>query len=271
MKKYGKITAVLLALVMVMSLFAACRKDDNNEEETTTEGFTLQLDNGEGEMTEESTTQSESTTEVATKEEKTTKVKPTVKVPTITKAPTTKASGTTKAPTPAKPEDKNTTVAQPTKPAVTEKEELKVTNIDLLLGTWDSTVDVDGLPIRIQFEFSIFGKTVNVDFTKDSYDNMLEKAVEINLSKVTDEELAEAGFADRAEYEKELRAYLIAELPYDELRSMFQSTGRWELIGDKLTIVIDGETMTANTQLSDDVRSFELVDAYGEKMTLIKR
>ncbi len=267
MKKFGKITAALLALLTVMSLFAACGKDDNKEEETTTEGFTLQVNNSEAETTEENTTQAETTTltEVSTKEEKTTKVKATVKVPTITKAP-----GTTKAPT-TKPGDKNTTVAPTTKPEPTSKEEFVAPNYSLLIGTWDATIDVEGLPVRIQFEFSIFGKTVNVDFTKDSYDNMIEKAVEINLSQVTDEELAEAGFADRAEYEEALREYLIDELPYEELRSMFLSTGTWELVGDKLTIVIEGETMTADTQLSDDVRTFELEDAYGEKMTLKRR
>ncbi len=255
MKKSSKLVAALLAFFAVVTLFAACGKDGVKDEESTAANTTVQANAGVTEDTTvaETTTKAETTTAQATTKAKTTKPKTTKPQPT-TKVQDNGGSETT------------------TKPEPTSKEEFIAPNYGLLIGTWDATMDVEGIPVSIQFEFSIvYGKKVEVDFTKIAYDNMIEKAVEMDLAQVTDEELTEAGFADRAEYEVALREYLIDELPYDELRSMFQSTGTWELIGDKLTIVIAGETMTADTQLSDDVRTFELVDAYGEKLTLKRR
>ncbi len=260
MKKSSKLIAALLSFFAVVTLFAACGKDSGKEEGTTEENTTVQANVSitEGTTEAETTTQAEATTA-----KKTTK-------PISTKPKTTKPQPTTKEQPTTKVQDSGNTVST-TKPETTRKEDLVAPNLDLLIGTWDATIDVEGLPVRIQFEFSIFGKTVNVDFTKDSYDNLIQKAVEIELELITDEEITEAGFADRAEYEEALREYVMDELPYEELRSLFRATGTWELIGDKLTIVIAGETMTADAKLSQEVKTFELVDADGEKITLVRR
>ncbi len=217
MEKFSKITAVLLVLLTVMSLFAACGKDDNKEEETTTEGFILQVNNSEAETTEESTTQAEATT----KEEKTTKSKKPVKVVNITKAPTTAKS------------NNKTTVAPTTKSASSEKAEE-----DYLIGTWEATVDSEGLPVTLQFEFKPDG-VVKVDFTRAAYDDMVKKAVETELSKLTDEEIAEAGFSDRKEAEEYLYECFEQEAPYDELRGTIENTGSWSIERELMIVKID--------------------------------
>ena len=216
MKKLSKITAALLALVTVMSLFAACGKDDNIEEETTTEGFTLQVNNGEEETTEESTTQTEATTEATTKEEKTTKSKETIKVVNTT----------------AKAKDK-TTVAPTNKSGENGK-----SKEDYLIGIWDTTVDSEGLPVTIQFKFEPDG-VVKVDFSKAAYDDMIKKAVETELSKLTDEEIAEADFADRKEAEEYLYDCFEQEAPYDELRGTIKNTGSWSIERELMVVSID--------------------------------
>ncbi|MBQ5825481.1 MAG: hypothetical protein IIW48_11835 [Clostridia bacterium] len=275
MKNFVKIPLVLVSVFMFVTVFAACGKDEVNIAETTDESTTVSyvIDDvteatAATETTEEVTTKISAVTIVTT----TNKVSTTIKVPATTKnVNTTKAPETTKTVETTNGSETSKPKETTTKTELTTKEDFIAPNYSLLVGTWDARIEVEGLPVEIQFEFSIFGKTVDVDFTKSSYDNMTDKAVEMELDRVTDEEITEAGFADRAEYEVALRAYLLEELPYEELRSLFRSTGTWELIGDELTVVIGGETMTADTKLSEDVKSFELVDAYGETMTLVRR
>ncbi len=201
MKKFGKITAVLLVLLTVISIFAACGKDDNKEEETTTEAEVI--------------------TEVTTKEEKTTTVKETETVVNTTKAPTTAKS------------NNKTTVAPTTKSASSEKAEE-----DYLIGTWEATVDSEGLPVTLQFEFEPDG-VVKVDFTKAAYDSMIKKAVETELSELTDEEIAEAGFVDRKEAEEYLYECFEQEVPYDELRGTIKNTGSWSIYREHMIMKID--------------------------------
>ncbi len=266
MKKFGKITAALLALVMVMSLFAACGKNDNKEEETTTEGFTLQVNNSEEGITEESTTQPETTTEA------TTKVKPTVKIPSIvTKAPsTTKAPPTTKAPTTTKADvsvENQTTVPSTTNP--TEPEETKPANVELLLGKWEASFEVDGVAFYVQFEFRQ-DKTVVTELTRNNYDKMIKGIIDQNTSGITQEDLTEAGFANITEYKEALQEYLLEELPYEEMREGFVLAGTWDLDGNTLSVTVEGETETAETRLLEGERTFVLKNASGESTTLTK-
>ncbi len=248
MKKSGKIFAALLALFAVLTLFAACGKGAGKEKNTTEKDTVVQVNANPTEDT---------TADVTTVKEETTKAVNTTKV-----QPTTKAQSTTKAQNDAATTNKN---------EATTKEDFIAPNIDLLIGTWDTTIDVEGLPVSVEFEFSIFNQNVEIDFTKTSYDNMIEKAVEMDLAQVTDEEIVEAGFVNREEYEKAVREYLISELPYDELRGMIRATGKWSLIGDTLTVTIAGETATAETKLSEEVTTFDLTDSYGDTITLIRR
>lgn len=238
MKKFGKITAALLALLMVMSLFAACGKDDNKEEESTTEGFTLQANNGEAEITEESTTQPESTTEATTKAEKTTKVKPTVKIPDIvTKAPsTTKVPSTTNAPSTTQHEEIDTTV-----PPTTEPGETLDPNVEKLIGRWMASYVVDNVTIYMQFEFKP-DNSVETELTKKCYDKMINEIADRAAFGVTQEQLDSVGVDNATAYKEALLEYLRQELPFDELKKDFKSTGTWELKDDTLRVTIDGET-----------------------------
>ena len=272
MKKFGKITAALLALVIVLSLFAACGKNNNKEEETTTEGFTLQVNNSEEGITEESTTHPETTTEATTKEENTTKVKPTVKIPSIvTKAPsTTKAPPATNAPTTTKADvtvENQTTVPSTTNP--TEPEETKPANVELLLGKWEASFEVDGVAFYVQFEFRQ-DKTVVTELTRNNYDKMIKGIIDQNTSGITQEELTEAGFANITEYKEALQEYLLEELPYEEMREGFVLAGTWDLDGNTLSVTVEGETETAETRLLEGERTFVLKNASGESTTLTK-
>ena len=275
MKKLSKLTSALLALLMIMSLFAACGKDDDkkddDEKDSKKDEATVQvIDEDIEENTEEYTTE----VEEATKENITIKLPGITKVP-ATKAPATKAPAT-KAPATKVPATKAPVTQAPTvtkaptsKPDTTQKEEPKPSNADLLIGTWETTIVSDGLPVTMQFKFEANG-TMKMDFTKASYDKMVKHAVDSEMSNLTDEEIIDAGFANRKEAEDYLYALIAEEAPYDQLRSMLQNSGTWKLNGDDLTVTIDGESATSKTNLSAGKTSFELKDPTGESITLTK-
>ena len=270
MKTLSKLTSALLALLMIMSLFAACGKDDDkkddDEKDSKKDEATVQLiDEDIEEKTEEYTTEAEETT----------KENITIKLPGITKVPATKAPAT-KAPATKVPATKAPVTQAPTvtkaptsKPDTTQKEEPKPSNADLLIGTWETTIVSDGLPVTMQFKFEANG-TMKMDFTKASYDKMVKHAVDSEMSNLTDEEIIDAGFANRKEAEDYLYALIAEEAPYDQLRSMLQNSGTWKLNGDDLTVTIDGESATSKTNLSAGKTSFELKDPTGESITLTK-
>lgn len=275
MKTLSKLTSALLALLMIMSLFAACGKDDDkkddDEKDSKKDEATVQvIDEDIEENTEEYTTE----VEEATKENITIKLPGITKVP-ATKAPATKAPAT-KAPATKVPATKAPVTQAPTvtkaptsKPDTTQKEEPKPSNADLLIGTWETTIVSDGLPVTVQFKFEANG-TMKMDFTKASYDKMVKHAVDSEMSNLTDEEIKDAGFANRKEAEDYLYALIAEEAPYDQLRSMLQNSGTWKLNGDDLTVTIDGESATSKTNLSAGKTSFELKDPTGESITLTK-
>ena len=275
MKKLSKLTSALLALLMIMSLFAACGKDDDKKDDDEKDS---KKDEATVQVIEEDI--EENTEEYTTEAEETTKENITIKVPGITKVPATKVPATkapaTKAPVTKAPATKAPVTQAPTvtkaptsKPDTTQKEEPKPSNADLLIGTWETTIVSDGLPVTMQFKFEANG-TMKMDFTKASYDKMIKHAVDSEMSNLTDEEIIDAGFANRKEAEDYLYALIAEEAPYDQLRSMLQNSGTWKLNGDDLTVTIDGESATSKTNLSAGKTSFELKDPTGESITLTK-
>ena len=275
MKKLSKLTSALLALLMIMSLFAACGKDDDKKDDDEKDS---KKDEATVQVIEEDI--EENTEEYTTEAEETTKENITIKLPGITKVPATKAPATkapaTKAPATKVPATKAPVTQAPTvtkaptsKPDTTQKEEPKPSNADLLIGTWETTIVSDGLPVTMQFKFEANG-TMKMDFTKASYDKMIKHAVDSEMSNLTDEEIIDAGFANRKEAEDYLYALIAEEAPYDQLRSMLQNSGTWKLNGDDLTVTIDGESATSKTNLSAGKTSFELKDPTGESITLTK-
>ena len=275
MKKLSKLTSALLALLMIMSLFAACGKDDDKKDDDEKDS---KKDEATVQVIEEDI--EENTEEYTTEAEETTKENITIKVPGITKVPATKAPATkapaTKSPVTKAPATKAPVTQAPTvtkaptsKPDTTQKEEPKPSNADLLIGTWETTIVSDGLPVTMQFKFEANG-TMKMDFTKASYDKMVKHAVDSEMSNLTDEEIIDAGFANRKEAEDYLYALIAEEAPYDQLRSMLQNSGTWKLNGDDLTVTIDGESATSKTNLSAGKTSFELKDPTGESITLTK-
>lgn len=275
MKKLSKLTSALLALLMIMSLFAACGKDDDKKDDDEKDS---KKDEATVQVIEEDI--EENTEEYTTEAEETTKENITIKVPGITKVPATKVPATkapaTKAPVTKAPATKAPVTQAPTvtkaptsKPDTTQKEEPKPTNADLLIGTWETTIESDGLPVTVQFKFEANG-TMKMDFTKASYDKMIKQVVDAEMSQITDEEITQAGFASRKEAEEYLYNFVAQEAPYETLRGMLQNSGTWKLNGDDLTVTIDGESATSKTNLSAGKTSFELKDPTGESITLTK-
>ena len=280
MKKLSKLTSALLALLMIMSLFAACGKDDDKKDDDEKDS---KKDEATVQVIEEDI--EENTEEYTTEAEETTKENITIKLPGITKVPATKAPATkppatkapaTKAPATKVPATKAPVTQAPTvtkaptsKPDTTQKEEPKPSNADLLIGTWETTIVSDGLPVTMQFKFEANG-TMKMDFTKASYDKMIKHAVDSKMSNFTDEEIIEEGFANRKEAEEYLYNFVAQEAPYETLRGMLQNSGTWQLDGDNLTVTIDGEIAIAQTKLSEGKTTFALKDGTGESITLTK-
>ncbi|MBR0348846.1 MAG: hypothetical protein IIX16_04320 [Clostridia bacterium] len=265
MKKFSKFITVFLSLLLVLSLFSACGKD-NKTEDSKKESSTSQTTETKTEDTTEAenTTETENSTEAQDKSE--------VKKPTEDKnKPVDKTQNKDK----DKAEDKENNKGNNSKPSQGSKDNakpsLKVANIDLLLGSWDATFVTNGVTAKLSFTFDIIDNVVRVRFTKENYENMIKQIVEKEMSKITDEEIAESeDFSSREEAEEYFYDYLTQEIPYSSMSNQLNGTGSWKLHGDTLTINLGGETYTAETKLSEDKTSFVLVGPSGERMTLNK-
>ena len=197
MKKLSKLMALLLSLLMILSLFAACgddKKDDDDKEDKS----------------------------VSDEKDK---------------------------------DDKD--------------EDEAVSAEDMLIGEWECEMEEDGLTIVMTFDF-LKNNTVETSFSKDSYNELVDKYVAETMAEVTDEEIEEEGFASREEAEEFIREMMIEELPYDDFAAEFEMEGTWELDGDTLTVEIDGDPVTAETDLSDGGTTITLVSEDGDEIVIKK-
>ena len=197
MKKLSKLIALLLSLLMILSLFAACgddKKDDDDKEDKS----------------------------VSDEKDK---------------------------------DDKD--------------EDVAVSAEDMLIGEWECEMEEDGLTIVMTFDF-IKNNTVETSFSKDSYNELVDKYVAETMAEVTDEEIEEEGFASREEAEEFIREMMLEELPYDDFAAEFEMEGTWELDGDTLTVEIDGDPVTAETDLSDGGTTITLVSEDGDEIVIKK-
>ena len=265
-----KVLASILALLMVLSLFSACGKD-NKTEDSKKESTTSQTTETKTEDTTEAEkhSETENSTESQDKSE--------VEKPTDDKnKDKNKAEDKTQNKDKDKTEDKETNKGNSnSKPSQgsnnNTRPSLKVANIDLLLGSWTATFVTNGVTAKLYFTFDIIGSVVRVSFSKENYENMIEQIVEKEMSKITDEDIAESeDFSSREEAEEYFYDYLTQEIPYSSMSSQLNGTGSWKLHGDTLTINLGGETYTAETRLSEDITTFVLVGPSGERMTLTK-
>ena len=197
MKKLSKLIALLLSLLMILSLFAACgddKKDDDDKEDKS----------------------------VSDEKDK---------------------------------DDKD--------------EDEAVSAEDMLIGEWECEMEEDGLTIVMTFDF-LKNNTVETSFSKDSYNELVDKYVAETMAEVTDEEIEEEGFASREEAEEFIREMMLEELPYDDFAAEFEMEGTWELDGDTLTVEIDGDPVTAETDLSDGGTTITLVSEDGDEIVIKK-
>lgn len=266
MKNFSKFITVFLSLLLVLSLFSACGKD-NKTEDSKKESSTSQTTETKTEDTTEAenTTETENSTEAHDKSE--------VKKPTEDKnKPVDKTQNKDKDKAEDKENNKGNNNSKPSQGSNDNaKPSLKVANIDLLLGSWDATFVTNGVTAKLSFTFDIIDSVVRVRFTKENYENMIKQIVEKEMSKITDEEIAESeDFSSREEAEEYFYDYLTQEIPYSSMSNQLNGTGSWKLHGDTLTINLGGETYTAETKLSEDKTSFVLVGPSGERMTLNK-
>ena len=197
MKKLSKLIALLLSLLMILSLFAACgddKKDDDDKEDKS----------------------------VSDEKDK---------------------------------DDKD--------------EDVAVSAEDMLIGEWECEMEEDALTIVMTFDF-LKNNTVETSFSKDSYNELVDKYVAETMAEVTDEEIEEEGFASREEAEEFIREMMLEELPYDDFAAEFEMEGTWELDGDTLTVEIDGDPVTAETDLSDGGTTITLVSEDGDEIVIKK-
>ncbi len=261
-----KVLASILSLLMVLSLFSACGKD-NKTEDSKKESTTSQTT----ETKTEDATEAEKNSETETSTESQDKSE--VEKPTEDKnKPADKTQNKDKDKTEDKENNKGNNNSKPSQGSGGKDNfTLKVTNINLLLGSWDATFVTNGVTAKVSFTFDIIGNAVRIRFSKENYENIIKQIVEKEMSKITDEEIAESeDFSSREEAEKYMYDYITQEIPYSSMSSQLNGTGSWKLHGDTLTINLGGETYTAETRLSEDITTFVLVGPSGERMTLTK-
>lgn len=261
-----KVLALILSLLMVLSLFSACGKD-NKTEDSKKESTTSQTTETKTEDTTETekTSETEASTEFQDKSE--------VEKPTEDKnKPADKTQNKDKDKTEDKENNKGNNNSKPSQGSNNNtRPSLKVANTDLLLGSWTATFVTNGVTAKLYFTFDIIGSVVRISFSKENYENMIKQIVEKEMSKITDEEIAESeDFSSREEAEEYMYDYITQEIPYSSMSSQLNGTGSWKLHGDTLTINLGGETYTAETRLSEDITTFVLVGPSGERMTLNK-
>lgn len=261
-----KVLASILSLLMVLSLFSACGKD-NKTEDSKKESTTSQTT----ETKTEDATEAEKNSETETSTESQDKSE--VEKPTEDKnKPADKTQNKDKDKTEDKENNKGNNNSKPSQGSGGKDNfTLKVTNINLLLGSWDATFVTNGVTAKVSFTFDIIGNAVRIRFSKENYENMIKQIVEKEMSKITDEEIAESeDFSSREEAEEYMYDYITQEIPYSSMSSQLNGTGSWKLHGDTLTINLGGETYTSETRLSEDITTFVLVGPSGERMTLTK-
>lgn len=260
-----KVLALILSLLMVLSLFSACGKD-NKTEDSKKESTTSQTT----ETKTEDATETEKTSETEASSESQDKSE--VKKPTEDKnKPADKTQNKDKDKTEDKENNKGNNNSKPSQGSNNTIPSLKVANTDLLLGSWTATFVTNGVTAKLYFTFDIIDSVVRVRFSKENYENMIKQIVEKEMSKITDEDIAESeDFSSREEAEEYMYDYITQEIPYSSMSSQLNGTGSWKLHGDTLTINLGGETYTAETRLSEDITTFVLVGPSGERMTLNK-
>ena len=254
-----KALSAILSLLITLSLFSSCGKD-NKTEDNNTESSTSQ--------TTPATTEELTETENTTKPEDTTTASDTTTVSTTENKNKTEKNNQNK-------DKENTKETGSSKPSQGSSEQtrpsLKVANTDLLVGSWAASFIANGVTAKMTFTFDFMRSSVRAYFSSDNYECMIDQIIENELSKITDEEIAESEyFSDRDEAREYLHDILTQEIPYSSLSSQLNRTGSWKLQGDTLTINFSGEIYTAETRLSDDIATFVLVGPSGDRITLTK-
>ena len=221
MKNLSKLMALLLSLLMILSLFAACgddKKDDDDKEDTSVSDEKDKDDKDEDEDKED-------------KKDKNNK---------------------------KDDEDED------------EDEDDSASAEDMLIGEWVYEDEIDGVTYVVNFSFAKDG-TFETSLDENSYEFVIDQALEETMADVTDEEIEEEGFTSRKEAEEYVREMLMEELSYEDIAAEFEMSGEWELDGDTLTIEIDGGgTSTAETKLSKGVTKITFINDDGKELLLEK-
>ncbi len=147
-----------------------------------------------------------------------------------------------------------------------DDEEEVLTGEDLLIGKWNATFEEDDLTLTVQFVFNEDGEG-ELTLPQSSYDDFIDQMVDMALDEYSEEELAEEGIVS----EEYFRDYFESEYTYDLVASEFDLYFTWELDEDELIIENeDGDTMTADTELSEGEKSFILIGDDGTELELTK-
>lgn len=285
MTKTGKLTAGLLALFAITMIFSVCIKDADREKSVAV-GVNAQAMDNVLEMIPEavpvvenadaknietpSVAKIKAVAADAAMAKSAYEVKDVAQVRDLTESKSTEsaaefaaAAKTADAEQTTQAQENSTSAEESTSVAV--EEETTVDNSNRLAGKWQATVVGVGLSVNLDYEFAQDG-TLNVDFSENNYKTLTDRIERLNMSMMAEECAEEPeGNTDGIK----LKDGLVQVPTYEEMKAQMSKTGTWELDGDTLTVTIDGESMTAETKLSEGATSFVLNPA-GDAVSLIK-
>ena len=285
MTRTGKLTAGLLALFAITIIFSVCIKDSDKEERVAV-GMNAQAIDNVLEMIPEAvpvvekndTKKAEAPSVASIKAaavdtamaKSAYEVKDVAQVKDVTASKVTESAAEfAEAAKPTEPEQ--TTQAQKDTASSEEsvssaaEEENATDNRNQLIGKWQATVVGVGLSVNLDYEFAQDG-TLNVDFSETNYKTLTDRIERLNMSMMAEECAEEPeGNTDGIK----LKDGLVQVPTYEEMKAQLSKTGTWELNGDTLTVTIDGESVTAETKLSEGATSFVL-NPDADAVSLIK-
>lgn len=285
MTRTGKLTAGLLALFAITIIFSVCIKDSDKEESVAV-GMNAQaidnvlemipeavpvVENNDTKKAEAPSVASIKAAAVDTAMAKSAyEVKDVAQVKDVTASKVTESAAEF-AETAKPAETEQTTQAQKDTASSEEsvssaaEEETASDNRNQLIGKWQATVVGVGLSVNLDYEFAHDG-TLIVDFSENNYKTLTDRIERLNMSMMAEECAEEPeGNTDGIK----LKDGLVQVPTYEEMKAQLNKTGTWELNGDTLTVTIDGESVTAETKLSEGATSFVL-NPDADAVSLIK-
>ena len=149
---------------------------------------------------------------------------------------------------------------------ITTESEANLAGEDLLIGKWNViTTYGEEQSYALSITFNKDG-TISSSFTQNDYDYFIEQLVKNRMSKVTDNDITEAGFATKEEAEEHLRELFKETNSYENVASYWDLSGEWSFEDNILLIEFDGGGEVYNeTTLDAGTTTFTLYNDGNEE------